>query len=345
MSPDQVIHHSRPLPAWAYDFSMVVYASPRELMQYFAHDLSWLEKYSALLKVDSSRLNPHTDMTEVGQWVDFGFKILGIYFPCRMTCLKYQPDQELWWMMSLLSESWISLRFEVQAVPEGSRMNLHVLGQPPQYLEKVVDTRQLLQAVAARADLVLTLIQAEFDAGLDVPEVTGRGLRGDLYQTLLQGDQASLRVNAPPRQVVQWILSDPAHFNLFIPHLQLKGRCAEDPRVFSGPAEELVVCPALYPLGASEIQTLVLSKGGWTDEKQFRNYSHNLWMVALDNLARVQFEVSGQKQGSQVKLVFTSELSETSAPEAIELLLAITAIPRQAEGALLEIKAGVEGGV
>ena len=73
------------------------------------------------------------------------------------------------------------------------------------------------------------------------------------------------------------------------------------------------------------------------------SYHHNVWVLALDHLVRVQILITGQGSGSEVKMVFASDLSESAAAEAIDFIIAIAGITERCEQALLKIKAGVEG--
>jgi len=338
-----VAQQAYPIGAYAYQLSLVIHASPSELIGYFAKDLTWLEEGASTFKVEASRLRPHTDMTEPGQSVDFSFRVLGINFPCRLVCLQYRPEEEWWWMMALSEDSWILLRFRVKPIPEGCQLHLDVLGQPPQSLEKAINTYQLLEAVAGRADLIMTVIQAHFDPKLDVAEATPHGLRGELTRTFLQGYDSSIWVPAPPFQVIQWIAEHPAQLDQLIPNLKFQGKCQAQPqKLFSHP--EAVSCPSTYQVGSREIEAIVLSKGRWVEEKKRRFYSHNFWIVVLDNLIRVQLLVQQQGRGSEIKIVFATELGGAASMQAMDLMLEVSQVPQRSEQALLQLKTGLEGG-
>lgn len=104
----------------------------------------------------------------------------------------------------------------------GVSSNLEFWASPPQAVEAIVDTYKLVEAAALRADLVLTLTGHRFDPGLDVEEVTGKGLRGELYETFLKGNASSIRIEATPREVLEWI-SKEDNLNNLIPNLKFKG--------------------------------------------------------------------------------------------------------------------------
>jgi len=338
------LHQSYPIHTYAYQLSLVFRTTPHELMENFVRDFSWVERISGPMKIELKQSQTHTDMTQAGQLVDFNIKILGIDIPCRLICLKSKSDQELWWMIVPPGDSWILFHFEMKPVPEGCKLNMSVLGgQPPKYLEAIAGIRPLIEAVAARVDLALTLIQADFDPTLDVEHLTGHGLRGEIYETFLQGNESSIRVSAPPSKVVQWIFSNPENLSFLIPNLRFKGPCFDDPQILFAHPEELVACPSTYQLSAMEMKAMVLSKGAWEDENKLTSYHHNVWIVALDHLFRVQILVTAQGSGSEVKIVFATDLSESAAAEAIDFIIAIAGIPERCEQALLKIKAGVEG--
>lgn len=341
-SKEDVIHKSYPINANAYKLSHVVHASPREFLDYFAGDLYWLEKASKKIQVGTDKMVPHTDMTKAGNSVDLSIKLLSLDLPFKLICLKHRPDEELWWMMVFTDDSWILLRFYLKPIPEGSTLNIDVLGQVSKYLASIADRLQLLEAVSLRADLIIALVQTEFDPKLDVDEVTSKGLRGELYGTFLQGYESSIRVDATPRQVTEWISSDKNNINNLIPNLAFKGECLENYRTLFTRPEETIYCPSTYRVGAQAVPAQVISKGGWEEADSFKSNSNIFWIMVLDTIMKVTVNVEKKGRGSELRFVTSAELPESQAPESMDLMMGLTQIPDLTEKILLNIKDKVE---
>jgi hypothetical protein len=340
-----VIHESYPITAYAYEFPVIIQGSPEEFIDHFARELMWLERHADTLKVDVAGLNADTDMTKAGNSVDFSVRILGINLPCRMICLKYKPDEELWWMMNFPSDSWILLRFNIEPAVQGCVVRVDVLGQPARYLTSLIDTFQLLQALALRAELVMTLIQSDFDPELDIREITGRGMRGQLDETFLQGYESSIRVDATPGKITQYIFSDSQNLNRLIPNLDFKGACFDDPLMLLDKSDETIYCPSTYRAGNGEIEAQVLSESEWLNDGKHDVFSHNVWIIIQDTLVKVEFMIHKHGMASGLRMVYAFELPGAHAQQAMDLIIGIADIPDQMNEALVRIRADVEGAI
>jgi hypothetical protein len=333
--PEGVTEKSYPVKAYAYQLSLVFHTSPQELMDYFGKDISWLEKGAGALQVDTTKLKPHTDMTEVGQSVDFSFRMLGINFPCRMISLKYKPNGDLWWMMALPSDSWILLRFGMKPIAEGCGLSLDVLGQPPKYLEAVIDSFQLVEAAALRADLVLTLIQAEFDPELDVEKVTAKGLRGELYETLLQADEASIWVNASPEEVAEYIVTN---LESYLPEMKLEEECNLE-EFINMQEGQIIHCPAAFKFLSLNLDLDTFFN--WIEKD--KNHVLRVYAPGRENLVFVDFSATPEAGGSRVQAVVVNEIPGPTSQRLVDIMMALAAIPKHLRRELLDIKQGVEG--
>jgi hypothetical protein len=342
--PGEVSQKSYPIKAYKYHLSLVIHGSPEEFMNYFATDMLWLEKRADILVVDTSRLKTDTDMTEPGQSIEFSFRMLGFEFPCQVTCLKYLPDKELWWMMSLGYDAWVLFRIEMNPCPAGCCLNVKVLGQLPKYLDPLLDSFNLVEAAALRAELVMTLIQAEFDPDLDIDKETEGGMRGEVHETFLEGYESFIRIESNPQELAEWIFKDPDTLNSLIPNLRLGGVCLEDTWSIYNYAEETIYCPSKYVLAGTPRPAIVLTEGYWEEEDRMNSYSHYFWLIVLDTLIRAQLDVEKRVHGSRLKMIYASELPASQAPESTDLMVEIADIPERLEEILIYIKKDFEDG-
>ncbi|HUT51761.1 MAG TPA: hypothetical protein VM658_00075 [bacterium] len=339
-TPKAAGQNSFPIPVYTYETTFVVNTSPDKLQDYFARDLSWVEKTSSSLRIELPDFRPGMDLTSVGQVVDFNIRIMGIKFPCQLITLKYLPDRELWTMIYTRG-SWLLFRYEFAAVPEGTRLKLRIMGQPSPSLDATLEVFPLARQVAARIDQIGTFFQSEFDPDLPARSRPGKELRGELARGFLQGYESSVPVDAPPREVMRWIGEGGRLRGLF-PNLRFEGQCAQDKQRLWSRSGELIYCPASYQAGAVRLESTVMSSGGW-EQGTGPAYSHHVWIITLDTLTSVRIEVRKKGAGSELKLIFAFEMPDREAPESLDLLYSISEVPDRARAILEGVKRGVEG--
>jgi len=327
----EVVYESIPARAHAYKMSIVFHTSPEELMSYFGKDLSWLEKGSRALEVNVDALEVHTDMTEKGQSVEYTFRILTFDLPCRMICLKYKPDRELWWMMSVPRSGWILIRFDMKPVPEGCKLDLEVLGQITENMRPLLDNQRFMTALTARADQVLTLVQAEFDPALDVEDVLSRGLRGELFQTLLLGHQAEVWVDASPEEVKDWVV-EPENLSRVMEEFKIEDQYYVE--FHQSTPGEVIYAPAVFEAG-------ILKVGVDTFSLRMEDYIR-IHMVAFNSVAYIHSEVSPDRGGTLLTMKFIGEVPGGGSPEIMKVMVYAGGIPRVLQEKVLIIKRGVE---
>jgi hypothetical protein len=326
-----VTSESIPARAYTYALPLVVYTSPDHLLNYFGRDMTWLEKGSSALEVEVSELDAHTDMTVVGNAVSFHFRIRGISIPCRMICLKYKPDRELWWMMIMPGTGWILLRFDVRPDEAGSRLDLGVLGQIDEKMRPLLDNPVFMNALAARADQIMTLIQAGFDPALDVDEVLSRGLRGELSETMLMGQRAEVWVQARPEEVKDWVIEKEnlrrvmEGFKIDESYYQAVQDSAEG---------SVIYAPAVFEAGLLKIDVGTFSL---RMENVIRTY-----VATFAGVAYIETEVSPHQGGTLLRMKFVGEVPAGGSTEVMNMMIFAGGIPRILQDKLLMIKREVE---
>jgi hypothetical protein len=332
--PEGVVESSYPVTIYAYQSSVVVKASPQEIIEYFVKDPSWLEKASGTLQLEFKDLRPGI-VTEVGQSIDLNIRLLGLNFPCRMININYKPDKELW-LMILTDGNWILVRFELKPIPEGSMVNLNLLGQPSKTLGAILDVFELGEAAGSRIDLIMAFVQAEFDPELDVKELTGKGLRGEDYEAFFQAHEASVRVDADPENVAQWIVN---HLDSSMPEIKLKGDCSSY-KVFAELSEDEVRhCPA--SLEFVKVKVDIDTFLTWRTEGKERIY--RVYLQGLDRIGFYQLEVGPEARGSRVKCMVMTDIPGAASARMMDIMMAFVAMPKRVRELLLDIKQGVEG--
>jgi len=339
-APSTPGHNSFPIPVYIYEATFTLNADPETVLDSFARDLSWFEKTSSTLRIELTGLRPGMKLTDVGQVMDFNIRIMGIKFPCQYTALKYLPDRELW-TMTYTKGSWLLFRYRLDAVPEGTRVKIRIMAQPSASLSYVMEVVPLVRAVAAKVDQAAAFFESEFNPDLPARRRPGKGLRGELSRGFLQGYEASIRLDAPPRQVIRWIRESGKLPELF-PNLTFEGECGEDKQLLWSRPGELIYCPSSYQAGAVRLDATALSRGGW-EKGTGAACSQHVWIIALDTLMSARLELRKKGAGSELKLVFAFEMPDREAPESLDLLYSISEVPDRARAVLDGVKRGVEG--
>jgi hypothetical protein len=332
---EELVQESYPIKVYAYESSVVVKASPQELVRYFLKDISWIEKFSGALQIEFRDLSPGIDITSVGQSIGFDIKILGIKFPCRIITFKYKPEKDLW-LMVLTDGNWVLGRFEFEPVPEGSMVKVNGIACPSKTLAAILDTFQLAEAIAARADLLMAFVQSEFDPELDVKELTEKGLRGELYEAFIQADEASVWVDASPNEVVQWMANN---FESYLPEMKTKEGCIPFTEFVKMPEGQVMRCPAEFEFLnlKFDIDTFFTWREK-SEESICRIYAQGLGLMGL-----MQLGITPEAGGTRLECIIGIEIPGSASHRIMDIIMALTAIPKREREFLLDIKRGVEG--
>jgi len=237
--------------------------------------------------------------------------------------------------------SWMMWRIEYDPIPHGNRLNVSVIGQPGKALGPLMNSMRVIEAGATRFDLILDLVQAEFDPEIDPDQVTRGEMRGEIFTTFFKGYESSLWIDAHPGRVKEWIFSGPQNLEGLIPMVELQGQCADDPHALFS-SQRLGYCPARFKEGDASLPASVLGRSVEDGEAEQGSYSHETWIVILDIIVGVKISIQPQAKGSLLKVVASSELPELQTPEAMELFAGISRIPKNAETILLRAKRDLE---
>ncbi len=330
--PERPVHESKPLRVYSYTSTVIVKATPEELVDYYAKDLSWVSE----IEVEFPRGVEGIDMTRVGQWVDMKFTMIGMEFLTRVVTLRYKQNQELW-LMYLTNGSWVLMRMNFEPVEGGSKIFLDVVGKSSRSMGGFLETFRLAEHAAASIDWFMATVQAHFDPEMDVDKVLAPGLRGNLTRTLLQSHQVKLWIDKSPEQVERWAL-DPDNGPSVIREFEVEeSYYKKASRISEG---EVVH-------GAGELKVAnVDSKADIfiTKIKSNKGAHIRMYMVSLGAYAITDVVMNRQRQGTMLTITMSFQVPESISPEGLDLLLALAGVPARLKQRVLLIKKGVEAG-
>ncbi len=350
-SVEGVVEESLTIPVYAYRSSVVVNATPQELLEYISDVAKLRDTSSAFglfqFKVEDSI--PELKIIEVGFNVDIFVKIVGVRLPCRVLVTRYSPERELW-LMILTGDSWLLGRIDIEPYREKTKINLEAIGRASDSLAALIDTFSLQEAVAQRIDLWMAAVQAEFDPELDVKRLTEKGLRGELYRKFLQANEASIWVDSPPEEAVKRGLN-PDNFRAILETGKVEGlseclfspenlRKWESPR--GGGRDEVELIPCLgtrLRLAGFEWKgdDFVMINPG--DPRDF----FTLYSVRAGSIVQLKIQGEPERGGTLVKMEVAVEPPGSTNPDLMEALISISGISQWIEKMLLDIRARAEG--
>lgn len=336
-SPDGVAQKSEPVRVFGYQASAVIKAKPGELVIHILKDYSWLERASKIGNFKIADLKQGLDMTQLGQSSTLNVRIMGIIFPCQFVTLKYKQEKEMWLIM-LTDGSWLLIRGKVSAIPEGSMMDLNIIGLMSKSLNAVTDTLQMEKTFPELADKIVASIQSEFDPEINVQEVTRKGLRGEPFEKFLQCHEARLWINAPPKDIEAWYTT-PKNVAFILPEIGVEESYLIQYQQV--PYDTMIYTPAVLKMGLlrpkADIYNIKKEREGG------KGFVGRIYVVVYDIISFIEMEVQPDAGGSLLTLRMMFELPNNTSGDMMDMLLFSTEIPKLLQKKSIMIKKGVEG--
>ncbi len=336
---EEVVQNSYPIQVNLYEVSVLIKATPGELDEYIS-DISGIQKASSKLGVanlEIEDLGMKGPVLQLGQSMAVTVKILGLSLRSRAVVFKYKPEQELWLMVMTEDYwSWLLARIKIEPVKEGSIVSVSSIGRPTEQIGDIIDTFKLVEAVAGQIDLWLAYIQSEFDPEVNVKDLTGRGLRGELYHEFIQAYEASIWINSSPEKVAQWLIKES---ETYMPEIRIKGDCNSFNAFNQISAHEVKYCPASYEFGILEgdLETFLI----WMEKNNKRIY--RIYLQGMGQFGLIRFITAPEAGGCRLSCFVAVEIPGSAAPRVMELMVAIADIPQRLNTLISAIKHGVEG--
>jgi hypothetical protein len=338
-----VTQESYSIKVYAYDSSVVVKEKPQRLMGHFA-DFSGIEKSSGILQIELADSSLGRNITEVGQYIDVNLKLLGFEFPCRVICIRFKQDEDIW-LLVLTEGTWALLRFEFEEIPEGSMVNLNVTGSPSKPLAALIDNFPLIEATAHQLDLIMALIQTEFDPELDTKQLTEKGIRGEAYEEFLQAYECSIWINALPENLIAHVL-EPDNMQKILDVGQVEGMAEciyeqENRRLWANEEGVPFFCPIIVKLAGFEWKAdtfLIINPNNPQDFLTIYGAAS-----VADIVFKEQLVAQPEEGGARARMIVVVEPPGHATPNIMDMFISISGVPKWIEKLLLDIKAKVEG--
>jgi len=338
----EIISRSYTVRTYGYRMNFAVKASPQEIENYFIKNLSWISNLSARLSLKIIDQSHGRDMSLPGSYVDTELGYYGFKVPCRVVNLKYQPEKELWLMLTS-GDGWTILRLELKPAPAGSLITMVTIGSVPESAAKIMEGLEMAKSAASQMDYAMAVIQNIFDPSLDPKKLTEKGLRGQLFEKPFTVYESETWVNMAPQTAVNRGLQQD-NFIAIMDSSEVDGftdcmyapenRAQWDPAVKApGTKSEFIYCPDT---------TVKVAGFNWKTEtfaaikpQEPQNF-FNFYITTANILVQLQLQGKPDNGGARVWLRLIVEPPAGNFPNLMDLLMTITGLPQWTEELLTE---------
>lgn len=328
-SHEGITHKSFTQRFSGYRQSIEVKGEDKAIMAYLNNPVRWNKMSGVNLGVQETASE---EPSSVGASFPFALKKMGMDISGPMVLVRNEKN-EMWFIwdnpVTLQVQKW---KFEQRQNAVG--VTLRIDSEMPRQHGKVYELMEdvgLLKEIYKGIDLELAGIQEHFDPSLDPNRLVAGGLRGEIFDSFWQANQASLWLAMPPDQVIK-LLSENA--DSLMPEIRTHSDCLSMQAFLSKPSGQVQYCPSVMdtPFIKADVDAFFSGRKS-AGQADFRTYVVGLGMIGL-----VELQVYPQNNGSRVDLLVEIQTPETSSPTGMQMLMVIGSIPKRMDDALINIK-------
>ncbi len=313
-----------------YKLSVLVDASPEELENYLTDPDKLKQELGKLIKLE--RLSGKR-FSRVGDSADYQFRVLNVAtVPYRMTMIRYQPLDEIWYMTETKNEFIVSvLRYQMKRVKDGTILTVRFeLEEPQDPFTKGIDRAiNFQESIIKGTEQGTAMIQAYFNKNLTVPGLLEKGLRGEFYVSFFSFNRLSVLVNAPPPKVHRY-LTDPATWKKWETEYQVynMGPCLVDLKAGSCQAKINIV-GVDYTLDFFSAQQVP------------GKFVSSYFTSPVMGLGWIRTFINPVDKGADLGIEYMVQISQAS-PAGTQFLINLSQLPKIIEKIILDAKNNCE---
>jgi carbon monoxide dehydrogenase subunit G len=332
--PEGVVQESHTIRLSGYEQTVTVKASP-EAVSEFITDLE-------NLVLPGYRTEEVTEFLAEGEVLGVGSSFpasinqMGVEISGQMIVIK-REDVSMWWVFDN-PQLFTVQRWSFKPVKEGTRLTFKVDYEIPAHLQQLVELTGIIEGLMKDIDLMLARIQAHFDPGLDAEELVAMGLRGEVYESLLQSNQAGVWIDASPGEVWDWA-SDAENAGMVLKELRMDDE--DFYRILRAPSDTVVHAPAFLQAGALKIPVDAFV----VHNRKSDMFNLRLYYVGSINMGIIEIKATAEGGGTSATASLTFEVPSSAYPNSIEVMVQAAGIPGLLRGRALLIKSEVENKV
>jgi hypothetical protein len=300
----------------------------------FSYDCrNWWPKAAA----NKMKLVSGDHMSKIGDKCVYEYREMGVSMPSQVIMVHYQPQKEAWFLnitqspLNLSGGVVISItRYSFKQIDNDLTLVTvrDEARETSPVLAKLMERFKINEEMSNWTDLSMAELQAHFDPGLDVNALVAGGNRGDNYELFFTAGQQTLKVNASPKKVADY-LNDQKNWD----------------RVNKKYGVEINTCLAAVQAGPCMI-TLKPFGASYTGNAfpviiDPEKYLLTYWVGQI--IVQMEMSLKPEMKVTQLNFKYLYEVLPATTPEGAEMLMGAGQIPQFVNGILTEIKNGAEG--
>jgi carbon monoxide dehydrogenase subunit G len=329
--PEGVVQESHTIRLSGYEQTVTVKASP-EAVSEFITDLENLV-LPGYRTEEVKEFLAEGEVLGVGSSFPASINQMGVAISGQMIVIK-REDESMWWVFDN-PQLFTVQRWSFKPIREGTRLTFKVDYEIPENLQQLVELTGIIEELMRDIDLMLARIQARFDPSLDPEELVAMGLRGEVYESLLQSNRARVWIDASPGEVWDWA-SDAENAGMVLKELKMDDK--DFYRILRAPSNTVVHAPAYLQAGALKIPVDAFV----VHNRRSDRFHLRLYYVGSVNIGIIEIKATAEGGGTSATASLTFEVPSSAYPYSIEVMVQAAGVP----GLLLEkallIKSEVE---
>lgn len=276
--------------------------------------------------------------TDAGQAKPLGNMV---YSPFRLGPMKVEghtilvrADENNLWLVWDRAKGYQTRRWHFEPAVQGTRITVTMEVELARYGGTELAGRieeSVVMDTFKDLDMLLSRIQAHFDPSIDPEAQAALGLKGEIFEGLIQVHQASIKMKTRPDKVMEW-LAEPDRDYLGL------GATGEKCPYGRPPQGQLLYCRLESGFG---------EEGGQTDtftliRDKTRGATRRTYFITDGIAGKIDIVVSPRGTGSEVTLRWMVEMPPAGSEQSLEQMLFIASISDKTQNAISAIAAGID---
>lgn len=328
-APAEIRESSYALALQAYEQSVTVGAAPEAVLSHLSDPESFPPVGMVITGPGEAAGEEAAGM--MGKSYPARIGLPGCKAPARLIVVK--SDNEKFWTVTDSPCGYMSSRFQYNRTAKGGRLHLRFLYQAPAEGTgpEASEGKGFKAFPLDDLDLALATVQARFQTGIDPRELVRHGLRGQTYETMLQVFETGAWIDAPPREIIEWMLV-PENAKTMLKEFKLEDEYLAQYR--DAPPGAVLYFPSEFSYGLLRSGTDVFFV---KEEKRIRMY-----MVIFGLIIRTDFLFEPRAGGTDFTMRMAGEMPGMAGDNNMDLMLFITGMPRIMRERISRLKAEIE---
>ena len=326
----EVLQETSTVKFWGYKLTVPVNATLEQLDDHLTKPESLKMDVGKIARIE--QVSGVKKLTKPGDHCDYEIKTAGFTIPYRLTMIRYEPNQEIWYMTETMKDFLVTiLRYELKPARNGTHLTVKFEMEEPRtaFTKSVDQAMNLHAAMVSGTEEGTAWIQQIFDPSVTVAGLLEGGERGENYVGFFTENRMSIYIDAPAGKVHEY-LSSPETWAEWEKNYKVRnlGPC------LTGQQPE--GCQAVISILGVDYK-LDFSVSLYEPGK----FTSSYFTSPVVGIGRIQTFLNPRDKGTDLVIDYMVQLSQSN-PAGTEFLVNLTQLPGTVERMLKETKANLE---